>query len=79
MNKWHILLLFKQIEIIICKIPDLGGQFVCSFKSNLKVFESQNIPSCVFVDTMFKSKRVKNRRSSVPLDNTTQQFLTHNS
>ena len=39
MNNWHILLLFRQIKIIICKIPDLGGQFVCSFKSNLKGFE----------------------------------------
>ena len=39
MNNWHILLLFKQIKIIICKIPDLGGQFVCFFKSNLKGFK----------------------------------------
>ena len=36
MNNWHILLQFRQIKLLSVKLPNLGGQFVCSFKSNSK-------------------------------------------
>ncbi len=28
-----------KLKLLSVKLPDLGGQFVCSFKSNLKGFE----------------------------------------
>ena len=39
MNNWIYCYYLDKLKLLSVKLPDLGGQFVCSFKSNLKGFE----------------------------------------